>query len=32
MAIMDVVRANGAKNIGIVLDWVNPLEQTTPAS
>ncbi|MCL4810342.1 MAG: biopolymer transporter ExbD [Thermoanaerobaculia bacterium] len=30
MKIMDVVRSNGAKNIGIVLDWVNPLEQVAP--
>ncbi len=26
MKVMDVVRNNGAKNIGIVMDWVNPLE------
>lgn len=31
MKVMDVVRNNGAKNIGIVMDWVNPLEQTVPA-
>jgi biopolymer transport protein ExbD len=30
MKIMDVVRNNGAKNIGIVMDWVNPLEAVTP--
>lgn len=30
MKIMDIVRNNGAKNIGIVLDWVNPLEAVTP--
>jgi biopolymer transport protein TolR len=30
MKIMDIVRSNGAKNIGIVLDWVNPLEQVIP--
>jgi biopolymer transport protein TolR len=30
MRIMDVVRNNGAKNIGIVMDWVNPLEATAP--
>jgi biopolymer transport protein ExbD len=30
MKIMDIVRSNGAKNIGIVLDWVNPLEAVTP--
>ncbi len=27
MVVMDIVRNNGAKNIGIVMDWVNPLEQ-----
>lgn len=27
MKLMDVVRNNGAENIGIVMDWVNPLEQ-----
>ena len=27
MRLMDVVRNNGAENIGIVMDWVNPLEQ-----
>lgn len=33
MEIMDVVRNNGAKNIGIVMDWVNPLEAAAaPAS
>ncbi len=26
MEIMDIVRNNGAKNVGIVMDWVNPLE------
>ena len=31
MRIMDVVRNNGAKNIGIVMDWVNPLEAQTPS-
>ena len=31
MKIMDIVRNNGAKNIGIVMDWVNPLEAVTPA-
>ena len=31
MKIMDIVRNNGAKNIGIVMDWVNPLEQVIPA-
>ncbi len=31
MKIMDIVRNNGAKNIGIVMDWVNPLEQVMPA-
>ncbi len=30
MRIMDVVRNNGAKNIGIVMDWVNPLEAAAP--
>lgn len=30
MEIMDIVRNNGAKNIGIVMDWVNPLEAVTP--
>ena len=30
--VMDVVRNNGAKNIGIVMDWVNPVSGTaTPA-
>lgn len=32
MEIMDVVRNNGAKNIGIVMDWVNPLEAAAPPS
>ena len=32
MEIMDVVRNNGAKNIGIVMDWVNPLEAAAPTS
>ena len=27
MKLMDIVRNNGAENIGIVMDWVNPLEQ-----
>ncbi len=31
MEVMDVVRNNGAKNIGIVMDWVNPLQQVAPA-
>ena len=31
MRIMDVVRNNGAKNIGIVMDWVNPLEAQGPS-
>lgn len=31
MKVMDIVRNNGAKNIGIVMDWVNPLEQQAPA-
>jgi biopolymer transport protein TolR len=30
MRIMDIVRNNGAKNIGIVMDWVNPLEAVSP--
>ena len=30
MAIMDIVRNNGAKNIGIVMDWVNPAASSTP--
>ena len=30
MKLMDIVRNNGAKNIGIVMDWVNPLEAVTP--
>ena len=30
MKVMDVVRNNGAENIGIVMDWVNPLEQQAP--
>jgi biopolymer transport protein TolR len=30
MEIMDIVRNNGAKNVGIVMDWVNPLEATIP--
>ena len=30
MRVMDVVRNNGAKNIGIVMDWVNPLEAQAP--
>jgi len=32
MEIMDVVRNNGAKNVGIVMDWVNPLEVTIPSN
>lgn len=31
MRVMDVVRNNGAKNIGIVMDWVNPLEAQGPS-
>ena len=31
MKVMDVVRNNGAENIGIVMDWVDPLQQTAPA-
>ena len=31
MKVMDVVRSNGAENIGIVMDWVDPLQQTSPA-
>jgi biopolymer transport protein ExbD len=31
MEIMDIVRNNGAKNVGIVMDWVNPLEAPAPA-
>ena len=31
MRLMDIVRNNGAENIGIVMDWVNPLEQVAPA-
>ncbi len=30
MEIMDIVRNNGAKNVGIVMDWVNPLEAVIP--
>ena len=30
MEIMDIVRNNGAKNVGIVMDWVNPLEAVVP--
>ena len=30
MEIMDIVRNNGAKNVGIVMDWVNPLEVVIP--
>ena len=30
MRVMDIVRNNGAKNIGIVMDWVNPLEAVSP--
>jgi biopolymer transport protein TolR len=26
MKVMDIVRNNGAKNIGIVMDWVNPVQ------
>ncbi len=26
MKVMDIVRNNGAKNIGIVMDWVNPAQ------
>ena len=32
MKIMDVVRNNGAKNIGIVMDWVSPLEASAPSN
>ncbi len=32
MNIMDMVRNNGAKNIGIVMDWVNPLQASTSGS
>jgi biopolymer transport protein ExbD len=28
MKVMDIVRNNGAKNIGIVMDWVNPASST----
>jgi biopolymer transport protein ExbD len=28
--VMDVVRNNGAKNIGIVMDWVSPTGSATP--
>lgn len=31
MKVMDVVRSNGAENIGIVMDWVDPLQQAAPA-
>ena len=31
MKVMDIVRSNGAENIGIVMDWVDPLQQTAPA-
>jgi biopolymer transport protein ExbD len=31
MRLMDIVRNNGAENIGIVMDWVDPLQQTAPA-
>lgn len=31
MKLMDIVRSNGAENIGIVMDWVDPLQQATPA-
>ena len=31
MKLMDIVRNNGAENIGIVMDWVNPFEQVAPA-
>ena len=30
MKVMDIVRNNGAKNIGIVMDWVNPAASATP--
>jgi len=26
MRVMDIVRNNGAKNIGIVMDWVSPAQ------
>ncbi len=32
MKVMDTVRNNGAKNIGIVMDWVNPLQASTSGS
>jgi biopolymer transport protein ExbD len=31
MKVMDIVRSNGAENIGIVMDWVDPLQQAAPA-
>ncbi len=31
MKVMDIVRSNGAENIGIVMDWVDPLQQSAPA-
>ena len=31
MRLMDIVRNNGAENIGIVMDWVDPIQQTAPA-
>jgi len=31
MKLMDIVRNNGAENIGIVMDWVDPLQQAAPA-
>jgi biopolymer transport protein ExbD len=30
MKIMDIVRNNGATNIGIVMDWVDPLQAAAP--
>ncbi len=32
MKVMDTVRNNGAKNIGIVLDWVDPVSGAAPAA
>ena len=31
MKVMDIVRSNGAENIGIVMDWVDPLQQSAAA-
>jgi biopolymer transport protein ExbD len=30
MKVMDIVRNNGATNIGIVMDWVDPLQAAAP--